>query len=220
MNLSLKNVRKSYKLPDGTVRTVISIDALEVSSGTHAAVFGDSGSGKSTFLNLISGLVPVSQGEIMFGDQALNLLSESGRDAFRARHIGFVFQNFYLFQGYNALENVMMGALFSGRKIQTEKARHLLETVGLGDRIYEIPSRLSTGQRQRVALARALAHDPEIILADEPTGNLDPANRDAIMDLLFSVAKNRTLIVVTHDESVKKRFLRQISLPVENGAPA
>jgi putative ABC transport system ATP-binding protein len=212
MNLRLKDVTRSWRLPDGSERTVFRLSKLDVPFGTHLGIFGPSGSGKSTFLNLISGMLPVSSGSIFFGDYALHKMSESARDAFRAKHIGYIFQNFHLFQGYTALENVQMGMLFSGGKTSRSKAQEILARVGLADRLHDTPGRLSTGQRQRVAIARALAHDPEIILADEPTGNLDPKNAGEVMDLLFEVAANRTLLVVTHDQNILRRFKNTITL--------
>jgi ABC-type lipoprotein export system ATPase subunit len=219
MQLQIRNLSKSFLLPDGTERLVVDIPSLEIGAGEKIGVFGPSGSGKSTFLNLLSGMATPTSGEIFAGDTALHQLDESQRDRFRGRFIGYIFQNFHLFSGYSVLENVLMGMLFSGVKPDKKTAFDLLGRVGLNQRLHDKPSQLSTGQRQRVAIARALAHNPSIILADEPTGNLDPANTTAILDLLFEISQGKTLITVTHEADVLHRFQRTIALtPVVEGA--
>jgi lipoprotein-releasing system ATP-binding protein len=177
--------------------------------GSAIAVSGQSGSGKSTFLNIIGGLDRGDSGSVKIGGMEISGLSESALSAFRQRRIGFIFQFHYLLKDFTALENVMLPAYMRGgkKKDAVEKARLLLSDVRLDDRIQHYPSQLSGGERQRVAVARALVNDPDMILADEPTGNLDPSNSAMVADLLFAGAEKygKTLIVVTHDDSVALR---------------
>jgi len=218
----LENLRKSYKTPEGTKFDVLRIARLEIPDGAQWVITGRSGSGKTTFLNLIAGIVTPDEGRIVVGDTEVTAISESGRDRFRARRIGFVFQTFNLLQGFDALENVLVGMLFAGR-VDRARAESLLERVGLANRMRYRPSSLSVGQQQRVAIARALANDPALILADEPTGNVDPATGETIIALLKDVCRegNRTLLIVTHQPQVVQSFAKVVDLAQlqGNGAP-
>ena len=213
MSVLLENVRKSYR---GT--TVLSIDRLEIPKGEQWVVTGQSGSGKTTFLNLIAGILLPDAGTVTVAGTEITTLSEAARDRFRARTIGFVFQTFNLLQGFTALENVMLGMLFAG---QTDRARaeSLLDRVGLREKTHTRPSELSVGQQQRVAIARALANKPEILLADEPTGNLDPTTGASIVDLLKEVCREggETLVLVTHQPQVMQSFPKVMDLACISG---
>ena len=183
--------------------------SLEVERGSTVAVSGQSGSGKSTLLNIIGGLDRFDSGSVEVAGTDISGLSESGLSSYRQRRIGFIFQFHYLLKDFTALENVMLPAYMTGmrKKDAMEKAKLLLDDMKLNDRAGHFPSQLSGGERQRVAVARAMVNDPDIILADEPTGNLDPRNSAMVAELLFAGTEKwgKTLIVVTHDESVAGR---------------
>ncbi len=202
MSVALEGVRKAY---NGS--PVLSIDRLEVPRGAQWVITGASGSGKTTFLNIVSGILAPDAGRVRVADVEITGLSEAGRDRFRARNIGFVFQTFNLLQGFTALENILLAMLFAG-KPDRSRAGELLDRVGLQDRKTYRPAELSVGQQQRVAIARALANRPQLILADEPTGNLDPKTGDSIVDLLKEVCREggETLILVTHQPHVMESF--------------
>ncbi len=197
--------------PTGSVK-ILYIPLFEVERGERVALFGPSGSGKSTFLHVLSGLLPVTSGTVTVADSRLDLLGEVERDRFRARSIGFVFQSFNLLQGLSALENVLLAQSLSGKPPDRKIAIALLEEVGLGHRLHNLPYRLSIGEQQRVAVARAMVHAPEIVLADEPTGSLDPIMAKEIMTLLDRMSADRgcTLIVVTHDQTMEGFFPRRV----------
>jgi putative ABC transport system ATP-binding protein len=175
-------------------------------------IHGPSGSGKTTFLNLISGLITVTSGRLSVNGTELSTLTEAKRDRFRANHVGTIFQTFNLVDGYTALENVMLGQVFLRGRSDKAKALAMLDQVGLSDRVNHIPSTLSVGQQQRVCIARALVNDPDILLADEPTGSLDPETSAAVMDLILECSKGRTLLLVSHDPVVLERFENRLSL--------
>jgi putative ABC transport system ATP-binding protein len=179
--------------------------------GEQAAISGPSGSGKSTFLNVLAGLLVPDAGRVAVCGRDLPRLGEAERDRFRARHIGYVFQTFNLLQGYTALENVLLGATFSHQKPDRRRVRALLERVGLAHRLHHLPSRMSVGEQQRVAIARALAKKPELILADEPTGSLDPRHTAEIVGLLREVCRDEgcSLVVVSHEAAVVGAFERR-----------
>ena len=183
--------------------------SLEVEEGSSVAVTGQSGSGKSTLLNIIGGLDRADSGSIRVAETEISGLPESGLSAYRRDQVGFIFQFHYLLKDFTALENVMLPAYMAGmrKKDALEKARLLLSDVKLEDRLHHFPSQLSGGERQRVAVARALVNDPALVLADEPTGNLDPLNSAVAAELLYAGAEKwgKTLIVVTHDETVAAR---------------
>ncbi len=189
---------------------------LQLTRGDCASITGPSGCGKSTFLSILGGLDKPSSGEVSVGGVDLVRSSDDRLSAFRARTVGFVFQFHYLLKDFTALENVMLPAymLTGDKKASIAKARPLLESVGLGERLNHVPAKLSGGERQRVAIARALVNDPEIVLADEPTGNLDRASALAVEELLFDMAARHgtTLLVVTHDPELAARASRRFIL--------
>ncbi len=204
--LKLKSLKKSYL--QGTQDIHIFEDLnFHVQKGQRVAIMGKSGSGKSTLLSLISGIIKPNDGEIVLNDTSYSGLKESQLNDFRASNIGFVFQNFHLVSYLNALENVMLPAKVNNISNAKEKAIELLKSVGLEHRLDHLPSQLSGGEKQRVSIARALIHNPKIILADEPSGNLDEETGIAVMDKLFElITKNgTTLILVTHSKDVAKR---------------
>ena len=207
MNIKLADVRKSYRTPDGATHDVLRIASLEVPDGAQWVITGRSGSGKTTFLNVLGGIVAPDAGRVLIGGTDVTSLSEAGRDRFRAKNLGYVFQTFNLLQGFDALENILVAMLFAGR-VDRARAVELLDRVGLADRRRYRPSELSVGQQQRVAIARALANDPPVLLADEPTGNVDPATGETIISLLKEVCDEgkRTLLLVTHQPQVVSSF--------------
>jgi putative ABC transport system ATP-binding protein len=207
-------LRKDYGSGEGLVRALDMVD-LDVSRGEAVAVMGPSGCGKSTLLHLIGGLDRPSAGQLSVAGQRVDELSERALAHLRRDEIGFVFQAFHLMDELTAQENVELPALLAGCTPSEARARAtaLLEDVGLADRARHLPSMLSGGQRQRVAIARALANDPEIVLADEPTGNLDSASAFEVLGLLESLhAKGLTLVIVTHDERIATTADRLISM--------
>jgi lipoprotein-releasing system ATP-binding protein len=206
--VEVKDLTKNYVSGNETLRILKGIN-FEAPAGSAIAVSGQSGSGKSTFLNIIGGLDRCDSGSVKIGGMEISGLSENALSAFRQRRIGFIFQFHYLLKDFTALENVMLPAYMTGmkKKEALRKAGLLLSDVRLEDRAHHYPSQLSGGERQRVAVARALVNDPDMILADEPTGNLDPANSAMVAERLFAGAEKygKTLIVVTHDDSVALR---------------
>ncbi len=207
MLLEIESLKKSYAAPDGERSTVVNIPRFELKEGAQVALEGQSGSGKTTFLNLIAGILQADSGRIVLDGHDLTSLSESARDRLRADTVGYVFQTFNLLQGYSALENVALGMMF-GPGADYDRARKLLERMGLGDRINYRPRQLSVGQQQRVAVARALANKPKLVLADEPTGNLDHRNaRDALKLIREACTENgAALLLVSHDREVLGQF--------------
>jgi len=204
--LELKSLKKSYHQGAQTIEIFENLN-FHVEEGQRVAIMGKSGSGKSTLLSLISGIIKPDNGDISLNSVWYKDLQESELNDFRAMNIGFVFQNFHLVSYLNALENVMLPAKVCNISKPREKAMALLESVGLGHRLEHLPAQLSGGEKQRVAIARALIHNPKIILADEPSGNLDDETGNAVMDILFELIKknNTTLILVTHSKEVAKR---------------
>jgi lipoprotein-releasing system ATP-binding protein len=190
--------------------------SLSIRRGEAVAVTGQSGSGKSTLLNILGGLDRTDSGTVTVGDTEITSLSESGLSLYRSRRVGFIFQFHYLLKDFTALENVMLPAYIAGmkKKEAMEKARSLLVDVRLESRMSHYPSQLSGGERQRVAVARSMVNDPDLVLADEPTGNLDPANSAVVVELLYAGAEKwgKTLVVVTHDEKVAARASTRYTL--------
>jgi putative ABC transport system ATP-binding protein len=209
-----QGLRKDYGSGEGLVRALDAVD-LDVSRGEAVAVMGPSGCGKSTLLHLIGGLDRPSAGQLTVAGQRVDELSERALAYFRRDEIGFVFQAFHLMDELTAQENVELPALLAGYPPNQARTRAttLLEQVGLADRARHLPSMLSGGQRQRVAIARALVNDPGIVLADEPTGNLDSASAFDVLSLLGDLhAKGLTLVIVTHDERIAATADRLISM--------
>ncbi|MEQ1663653.1 MAG: ABC transporter ATP-binding protein [Thiobacillus sp.] len=193
---------------------ILSDITLAVHAGETLAITGASGSGKSTLLGLLAGLDQPSAGEVSLFGQPLNALDEDARARLRASRVGFVFQSFQLLPALTALENIMLPLELSGHAHTSERARHWLDRVGLAARAQHTPRQLSGGEQQRVALARAFATDPEIVFADEPTGNLDADTGARIIALLFELnaSARTTLILVTHDEALAARCQRRLNL--------
>ena len=200
--VSIKNLEKTY-ITDSEKLKVLKDLNLEVEAGKKIVIVGESGSGKSTLLNIIGGIDNASNGSVIAGKWNLTQLKEAELSDYRSNYLGLIFQFHYLLKDFTALENVYMPAYIAGisKKEAKERAEQLLNDVGIIDRKDHLPSQLSGGERQRVATARALINDPTLILADEPTGNLDPANAGMIGDLLFSMVEKykKTLFMVTHD---------------------
>lgn len=205
--LEVEGLRKSYRAPDGSTSVVIDVPQFSMADGAQVALQGGSGSGKTTFLNLIAGILQADAGRIWVSGQDMTELGETGRDRLRAEQLGYVFQTFNLLQGYTALENVALGMMF-GRGADYKYARALLERVGLGDRINYRPRQLSVGQQQRVAVARALANHPRLVLADEPTGNLDRARALESLSLIREICRESgaALLLVSHDPEILSKF--------------
>ena len=205
----------SKVVPNGPSQLVIlhEID-LAVMAGEAVAIVGASGSGKSTLLGLLAGLDTPSAGSVQLDGVDLFALGEDGRAALRAKLLGFVFQSFQLLPALNALENVMLPLELAGVRDAARRAAAMLERVGLGERLAHYPKYLSGGEQQRVALARAFVIEPKLLLADEPTGNLDADTGAGIVDLMFALnaAAGTTLVLVTHDDAIARRCQRQIRL--------
>jgi putative ABC transport system ATP-binding protein len=211
--LAARNLSKVVSSAEGELTILHDLD-LELSKGDSLAIVGSSGSGKSTLLGLLAGLDLPSSGAVLLAGQNLSELDEDQRARLRAEHVGFVFQSFQLLDSLNALENVMLPLELEGHAGARQRARALLERVGLGQRLTHYPRQLSGGEQQRVAIARAFAADPDVLFADEPTGNLDSHTGERISDLLFQLNQERgtTLVLVTHDERLAHRCQRLIRL--------
>ena len=198
----------------GAQLTILDNVSFDVASGEAVAILGASGSGKSTLLGLLAGLDAPSAGRVSIADSDLFALDEDGRAALRARLVGFVFQSFQLLPALTALENVMLPLELAGIDSARDKARAILARVGLAARVEHYPKQLSGGEQQRVAIARAFVREPKLLLADEPTGNLDSATGAQIIDLMFELNRERhtTLVLVTHDEAISQRCGRLLRL--------
>ncbi len=219
--LEIRNLAKSYRSPDGERQTVLDVERFDLDEREQVGIAGTSGSGKTTFLNVIAGILRPDGGSVRLGGVDLAGLSEARRDSLRASSIGYVFQTFNLLDGYTALENVLLGMLF-GPGPDRAYAQELLEELGLGHRLHYRPSQLSIGQQQRVALARALANHPSLVLADEPTGNLDPYHGQAALELLRELCTRHgaALLLVSHDADVLAGFERVVRFTDLNRAGA
>jgi putative ABC transport system ATP-binding protein len=248
MSITLSQLQKRYVAPDGTVLPVVDIEHFSLADGEQVALVGSSGSGKTTLLHLIAGILTPDSGKIIFGttrkaetpppsdgivdyagggagirpDGTIDLarLSEAQRDVFRGRNIGYIFQTHHLLGGFTALENVLLGMSFTGRAADRAWATHLLQEVGLGDRLNYKPQKLSVGQQQRVAVARALANRPKLVLADEPTGALDAKNAQQVLDLIRKLSDEvkASLLLVSHDRQITAQFPRVVTLAELNAA--
>jgi putative ABC transport system ATP-binding protein len=220
--LAVTDLRKSFLSPEGGRIEILRVPGFALAAGAQLALRGESGSGKTTFLNLIAGILAADTGKISIDGVEMTALSESRRDRVRAEKIGYVFQTFNLLQGYTCLENVLLGMSF-GPGADRARARTMLERVGLGHRLSHFPRQLSTGQQQRVAVARALANQPKLVLADEPTGNLDPRHAGEALALIREVCRENgaSLLLVSHDEEVlggfeQRRDFGEINAVLEN----
>jgi len=212
--IRLDDVSRRYEMGEEIVNAACNIN-LTINKGEFIAITGPSGSGKSTMMNLVGALDLASSGEIYLDKIDIEHLEESELAQIRGKKIGFIFQTFNLIPTLTAMDNVSLPLLFQGveKDERDERARELLESVGLGHRLNHLPNELSGGERQRVAIARALANDPEIILADEPTGNLDSKTGQEILELFKKLNKEgKTVIMVTHDPNLAKKANRIVKL--------
>ncbi len=208
--LELKNVKKSYVEPNGNRLPILDIDSYQLAAGEQAALIGRSGGGKSTLLHVIAGISRADSGVVKVDGLDLCRLPEAGRDRFRAEKMGYVFQTFNLMPGFSAYENVLLGMTFSRGRKNAKRAADLLDRVGLKSRRNHKPNQLSVGEQQRVAVARALANQPKLLLADEPTANVDPSNQQTIVDLICGTCRDEgvSLLMVTHAMEVADQFDR------------
>lgn len=210
--IKLKDVFKYYRMGDNIVKAVDGID-VSIKQGDFVAIMGPSGSGKSTTMNLVGSLDLPSKGEIFLDGYNINHLPESDLAQVRGRKIGFIFQSFNLIPNLTTKENVMLPMIFQGtnKENRESRAEYLLKLVDLGDRMDHYPNQLSGGQQQRVAIARALSNNPDVILADEPTGNLDTKTGEKVMDFLTDLnSKGKTIIMVTHDPELALEHAKTI----------
>lgn len=208
--LALKNVTKSYVQPNGELLPILDVPEYNVEAGEQVVLIGRSGGGKTTLLHVISGISSATAGTITLDKVELTRYSEPTRDRIRAEKMGYVFQTFNLLDGFSALENVMLGMTFARNKKNTDRAKMLLDRVGLSHRLSHKPSTMSVGEQQRVAVARALANRPKLLLADEPTANIDPSNQQKIIDLIRErcAEEKIAMIMVTHSMEVADQFDR------------
>jgi ABC-type lipoprotein export system ATPase subunit len=206
--LTVNHLTKSFVSPEGGLVPIVNVPAFALAAGEQVALRGESGSGKTTFLHLIAGILAADAGEVIIDGIAMTALSEAKRDRLRAEKLGYIFQTFNLLQGYTVLENVVLGMSFGPRGADRTHAREVLTRVGLGHRLSHFPNQLSTGQQQRVAVARALANRPKLVLADEPTGNLDRKHAREALALIREVCREQgaALLFVSHDEEGLAQF--------------
>ncbi|MEX2186790.1 MAG: ABC transporter ATP-binding protein [Pirellulales bacterium] len=210
--IELRDVSQIYRTAHGDVRALDHV-SLAVSQGEFVAIRGPSGCGKTTLLMLVGGLALATEGDVVVARRSLAALSRAERAQFRAREIGFVFQTFHLLPYLNVVDNVLAASIDGSRRETVQRADALLERFALADRRTHRPGQLSTGERQRVALARALLNQPGIVLADEPTGNLDPENGRIVLDLLAEYHRDGgTVLLVTHEDQAAARAKRCIRL--------
>lgn len=208
--LKLNDVKKSYAEPNGHRLHILDIGEYHLGEGEQAALIGRSGCGKTTLLHVIAGISRPDSGSVTVNGLDITRLPEAGADRFRAEKMGYVFQTFNLMAGFSALENVLLGMTFSRGRKDASRARELLKRVGLEHRLRHKPNALSVGEQQRVAVARALANRPRLLLADEPTANVDPANQQQVIDLIREscAEENVALLLVTHAMEVTQQFDR------------
>jgi ABC-type lipoprotein export system ATPase subunit len=245
MALRLEQLKKQYVGPDGAPVPVIDIADFFLGDGEQVALVGGSGTGKTTLLHLIAGILRPDGGRIVFTDNGLPTslpageaspvvqsapvqpvgtdvaaLSEGQRDTFRGQNLGYIFQTHHLLPGFTAMENVLLGMTFTNRPADKAWAKHLLTEVGLADRLHYKPAKLSVGQQQRVAVARALANRPKLVLADEPTGALDPRTAQQVLTLIRKLCDEvkASLLLVSHDPAIVEQLPRQVSLAELNRA--
>lgn len=213
--VQVKEVVKSFRVGDGEI-TVLKGISFDVKNGEFVSIVGPSGNGKSTLLNMITGIDRPTKGEVIVTGREVHRMSENKLAAWRGQHVGIIFQFFQMLPALSLLQNVMLPMDFA-RKIpareRRERAMHLLDTVGIADQANKLPSMVSGGQQQRSAIARALANDPDIIVADEPTGNLDTRTAQDIFDLFTKlVEEGKTLVMVTHDKELARRVPRVVEI--------
>jgi putative ABC transport system ATP-binding protein len=208
MIVKLENVEKVYYVGGYPIKALDNV-SLKIKEGEFLSIVGPSGSGKSTLLAIMGCLDRPTKGKVYLFGKDISKLDDNQLSEFRRKYIGFIFQQYYLFSYLNALENVQISLRISGNS-NLEKAKELLNKVGLGDRLYNYPNQLSGGQQQRVVIARALAKDPKLILADEPTANIDEKSANELLNILKNLneEENRTIIIVTHDLRVAERTNR------------
>jgi putative ABC transport system ATP-binding protein len=208
MIVKLENIEKVYYVGGYPIKALENV-SLKIKEGEFLSIVGPSGSGKSTLLAIMGCLDRPTKGKVYLFDKDISKLNDNQLSELRRKYIGFIFQQYYLFNYLNALENVQIGLRISGNK-NLEKAKELLNKVGLGDILYNYPNQLSGGQQQRVVIARALVNDPKLILADEPTANIDEKSANELLDILkkLNEEENRTIVIVTHDLRVAERTNR------------
>jgi ABC-type lipoprotein export system ATPase subunit len=216
--LQLIDVKKSYRQGDGKIVRVLDLPNYQVSAAEQVVLLGPSGCGKTTTLHIIAGIIAPDSGKVMLDGLDLTTFSQAGRDRVRANKLGYIFQTFNLLKGFTALENVLLGMTFSNQKYDRSRAIDLLQQVGLGHRLHHKPSKMSVGEQQRTAVARALSNRPKLILADEPTANVDPANQQNVVDLIRESCRREqiSLLLVTHHMEVANQFDRVDDLAVLN----
>jgi putative ABC transport system ATP-binding protein len=224
VSIELSELKKRFVAPDGGAVPVIDVPAFHLGDSEQVGLVGGSGTGKTTLLHLIAGILAPDAGHIVFNLEGATVditqLGEADRDVFRGRHIGYIFQTHHLLPGFTAMENVLLGMSFTGRTSDPDWARHLLKEVGLGERLDYKPSKMSVGQQQRVAVARALANRPRLVLADEPTGALDPKNAQQVLELTraLSAEVGASLLLVSHDPAISSQLPRVVNLAELNRA--
>lgn len=212
--LLLENVKKSFAQQGGSKLQILDIPRFELTAGEQVVLKGRSGCGKTTMLHVIAGISTPDSGSVKIDGLDITRMPEAGRDRFRAEKIGYVFQTFNLLPAFTALENVIMGMSFAAGKFDKDRALSLLDRVGLAERAHHKPGQLSVGQQQRVAVARAMANKPKLLLADEPTANVDPASQQVVVDLIRETCRDEgvTLLMVTHAPEVTEQFEKQVKL--------
>ena len=217
--LEITGLKKTFVAPDGARQMVVDVPTFQLEARQQVALAGQSGSGKTTFLNLIAGILAPDSGSVRLDGREMSALGEAERDRVRALSIGYIFQTFNLLHGFTVLENVLLGMTF-GPGADRAFAESLLKRVGLEDRLHHRPRQLSTGQQQRVAVARALANRPKLVLADEPTGNLDFRNATEALRLVREACSENgaALLLVSHDREVLGQFETQLDLAQINRA--
>lgn len=208
--LEIEDLKKSFTEPNGQPLPILDVPSLRIGAGEQVVLLGKSGGGKTTLLHIIAGITRADSGSVRIDGTDIVKQSESFRDRFRAAKIGYVFQTFNLLPAFTALENVKLGMTFGRGRHDARRASELLQRVGLGDRMNYKPGALSVGQQQRVAVARALANRPKLLLADEPTANVDSKNQQVIIDLIRQVCRDEkvALLLVTHSQEIARQFDR------------
>lgn len=208
--LLLKDIKKQYRQPNGEILPILDVPHYAVGDGEQVALIGPSGCGKTTLLHIIAGITQPNSGKVLLDNIEVTKYSESARDRIRADKLGYVFQTFNLLPAFSALENILLGMTFARGKKDVPRAQSLLRRVGLENRATHKPAAMSVGEQQRVAVARALANRPSLLLADEPTANIDPRNQQKIVDLICDTCREEkiSLIMVTHSMQVADQFQR------------